>query len=216
MVSGGGSLEELVPIARRIERELLARGADDVLLRTPPVAGEETSGELLERAVEIQPDAQKGLWLLGMGHAQRGDDAFAISYWQSLMALLQPGSNIAATVQAQIEDAEARLGMSPTPTPVAEADTEDTTTGSDDGWSGTRLVITAIDGAQAALDQGVAGSDGHIVEQAETHALGGQGGHGRPRLRAAARRLQQHCRRPLQRALDQPLFALSFPLGLFG
>ena len=37
---------------------------------------------------------------------------------------------------------------------MAGAETEDTAIGSDDGWSGTRLVITAADGAQAALDQG--------------------------------------------------------------
>ena len=114
------------------------------------------SMDMLERALEIQPDAQKGLWLLGMGHAQRGDDAFAISYWQTLMESLQPGSNVAATVQAQIEEAQARMGMMPGTLPAATDQLEATGQAGDDsdGWSGTRLVITAAEGAQAALAQG--------------------------------------------------------------
>ncbi|MEJ2402324.1 MAG: tetratricopeptide repeat protein [Xanthomonadales bacterium] len=114
------------------------------------------SMDLLERAVEIQPGAQKGLWLLGMGHAQRGDDAFAISYWQSLMEQLEPGSNVAATVQRQIADAQARLGMTPDAQPAAMPEPVAGEPAAQDsaGWAGTRLVITAADGARAALAQG--------------------------------------------------------------
>jgi len=130
--------------------------AEGWIFLTPDGRIPDRSMDLLERAVEIQPDAQKGLWLLGMGHAQRGDDAFAISYWQSLMDLLQPGSNIAATVQAQITEAQARLGMTPDtpPTAVAASGADDTIAEDADGWTGTRLVITAADGARAALAQG--------------------------------------------------------------
>jgi cytochrome c-type biogenesis protein CcmH len=66
---------------------------------------------MLERAVEAEPSQQKGLWLLGVAAAQAGDDAFAISYWESLLGLLEAGSSVAQSVQAQINEARARLGM---------------------------------------------------------------------------------------------------------
>ena len=66
---------------------------------------------MLERAVEAEPTQQKGLWLLGVAAAQSGDDAFAISYWESLLAQLEPGSPVAQSVQAQINEARTRLGM---------------------------------------------------------------------------------------------------------
>ena len=78
--------------------------AEGWIFLTPDGRIPDRSMDMLERAVEIQPDAQKGLWLLGMGHAQRGDDAFAISYWQSLMALLQPGSKPRGPLQIAIDD----------------------------------------------------------------------------------------------------------------
>ena len=43
------------------------------------------------------------------------------------------------------------------------------------------------------------------------HALGGQGRHGRPRLRAAPRGLQRHGRQPLQRALAEPRAGRATP-----
>lgn len=72
---------------------------------------DETSLAMLERAVELEPAQQKGLWLLGIAAAQAGDDAFAISYWDSLLAQLDPGSPVAQSVQGQINEAKARLGM---------------------------------------------------------------------------------------------------------
>ena len=130
--------------------------AESWIFQTPDGRIPDRSMAMLERALEIQPDAQKGLWLLGMGHAQRGDDAFAISYWQTLMDSLQPGSSIAATVQSQIDEAQARMGMTPGTPPLAmtEPEAAQPTGDADDGWAGTRLVVTAAEGAQAALDQG--------------------------------------------------------------
>ena len=53
---------------------------------------DEASVAMLERAVELEPAQQKGLWLLGIAAAQAGDDAFAISYWESLLAQLEPAA----------------------------------------------------------------------------------------------------------------------------
>lgn len=121
---------------------------------------------MLERALDIEPEAQKGLWLMGIAQSQRGDVVFAISYWQSLLALLEPGSNIANTVQQQISEAQASMGLEPdTPVDmaalheghdhaVAEAEAETPAEATDGAWQGTRLVITADEGAQAALEAG--------------------------------------------------------------
>ena len=74
------------------------------------------SKQLIESALAIDPQQQKGLWLLGMAVAQEGDEAKAISIWQQLLAQLDPASGAAQNVGQQIEMAKARLGQA---TPVA-------------------------------------------------------------------------------------------------
>ena len=128
---------------------------------------------LLERALELNPEEQKGLWLMGIASAQAGDFAFAISYWESLLELLEPGSPVAQSVQNQINEAQARLGMEPTPVPVAaeamaQTDTQPAIEAqvpaqpaaedqppvpptADGAWQGTPVRISASDEAQAAI-----------------------------------------------------------------
>jgi len=62
MLSGGGSLEELVPLAREIERDLMARGADSVEFRGVPneeIAIQIDSKTLFELGVPLHKIAQK-------------------------------------------------------------------------------------------------------------------------------------------------------------
>jgi cytochrome c-type biogenesis protein CcmH len=141
---------------------------------------DEDSVAMLERAVEQEPAQQKGLWLLGIAAAQAGDDAFAVSYWESLLAQLEPGSPVAQSVQAQVNEEKARLGMeveapppgsvpaaaaadSPADSAAAVADPAPPTpeaapAGSAErgcgGWQGTRVRITASAAAQAAIPPG--------------------------------------------------------------
>ena len=84
-----------------------------------PVFGEEAM-ELLQRAVATDPQLQKGLWLLGIAHAQRGENQPAIDYWQSLLSQLDPASDIAQTVSAQIQ----QLQPSSTPAPAPSSPME--------------------------------------------------------------------------------------------
>ena len=132
---------------------------------------------MLERAVEAAPNQQKGLWLLGVAAAQAGDDAFAISYWESLLALLEAGSPVAQSVQAQVNEARARLGMEietpaslalPESHPEIQAEPQavddlaqesapapaKTSEQSDAGWQGTEVRITASEAATAAIPPG--------------------------------------------------------------
>jgi cytochrome c-type biogenesis protein CcmH len=98
------------------------------------------SMELIESALEIDPQQQKGQWLLGMILAQEGNDARAIEVWQGLLAQLEPGSGPAQAVTEQIQMAQTRTpmtGMDAAPvqaagtetaaaeTPIAESPTEE-------------------------------------------------------------------------------------------
>ena len=65
---------------------------------------------LLERAVQLEPDNQRGLWLLGISDFQQGRFAEAASTWRTLQPMLQPGSNVAQAVAQQIALADARGG----------------------------------------------------------------------------------------------------------
>ena len=67
--------------------------------------------QLIEAALEINPQQQKGLWLMGMVAAQNGDEAGAIETWQSLLALLTPESGPAQAVTQQIEMAKMRMSV---------------------------------------------------------------------------------------------------------
>ncbi|HTV86613.1 MAG TPA: tetratricopeptide repeat protein [Dyella sp.] len=69
--------------------------------------------ELLEQAVKLEPDNQRGLWLLGISDFQQGHFADAAATWRVLQPQLQPGSNVAQAVAQQIALADARAGGTP-------------------------------------------------------------------------------------------------------
>lgn len=57
---------------------------------------------LLDRALEIDPNHQKALWLRGLAAAQSGDDARAATAWRRLLAQLEPGSGVAQIITEQL------------------------------------------------------------------------------------------------------------------
>jgi len=67
--------------------------------------------QLIESALVIDPNQQKGLWIMGMASAQAGDDTQAISYWTKLQEQLDPASGPFQAVSQQIEAAQTRMGM---------------------------------------------------------------------------------------------------------
>lgn len=85
----------------------------------------EQAVSLLTRAIELEPTAQKALWLLGLGAYQQGAFQAALDHWEQLLALLEPDSGVADTVIEQINNARQQLGMEllsgapPTAAPVA-------------------------------------------------------------------------------------------------
>ncbi len=69
--------------------------------------------ELLKRAVQLQPDSQRGLWLLGISDFQHARYHEAQATWRLLQPQLEPGSAVAKAVAEQIAVAGARAGDAP-------------------------------------------------------------------------------------------------------
>lgn len=69
--------------------------------------------ELVKRAVELSPDNQTGLWLIGMGYEEQGAYKKAISYWNKLMPLLTDDQS-KAQVQKLINRAKRTAGITTT------------------------------------------------------------------------------------------------------
>ncbi len=62
--------------------------------------------ELLQKAIAIDPQNQKALWLLGTAHFERGDFVSAVNLWKRLQQLLPAGSEDAQAMAANIAEAE--------------------------------------------------------------------------------------------------------------
>lgn len=77
--------------------------------------------DLLKRAVELQPDSQRGLWLLGISDFQHARYRDAQATWRLLLPQLEPGSAVAKAVADQIAMAGARAGDAPAPASTAAA-----------------------------------------------------------------------------------------------
>lgn len=78
--------------------------------------------DLLERAVQQEPDNQRGLWLLGISQFQHDRYAEAATTWRKLQPMLEPGSTVAKAVAEQIAIAEARAGGTPVAQETPTAD----------------------------------------------------------------------------------------------
>ncbi|MDR3446040.1 tetratricopeptide repeat protein [Dyella sp.] len=94
--------------------------ADSLLREDHRIEGR--AQELLERAVKIDPQSQRGLWLLGISQFQHDQYTEAAATWRQLQPQLDPSSNVAKAVQEQIAVAESRAnGGKATPeTPATE------------------------------------------------------------------------------------------------
>jgi len=79
-------------------------------------------GQLLQTALQQQPDNLKGLWLMGHWKYQRGDNQGAIENWQQVAQQLPPGNEEdAAAIKQQIQLARTRMiGEGDTAQPATE------------------------------------------------------------------------------------------------
>lgn len=107
---------------------LLADYADAIAMSN----GESLEGkptELLQKALNVDPQNQKALWLLGTAYFERGDFTSAVNLWTRLQKLIPEGSEDAQAMAANINEAKNYLerqrkgefGKAPEPA-VASAD----------------------------------------------------------------------------------------------
>ena len=151
--------------ARRIagdHPQLLVDSADIMVMAN---GGRFTSeaAELLERALHVQPENAKGLWLMGHYEYQDEDFQSAVDYWQRAAAQLPPDSEDTRAIRQQIEQAESRLlaaGGSLAPaaetrtTPATDASAETRTAPASDASAETRAA-PAADAATTAVEVSV-------------------------------------------------------------
>lgn len=107
--------------------DVLVDYADSYAMST----GESLEGkpmQMITRALAIDPNNQKGLWLAGTAAYDRGDYNAAISQWQKLLSLLQPGSQEAEAMMSNISEARSLIaragGVAPPPSAAAETPTQ--------------------------------------------------------------------------------------------
>jgi cytochrome c-type biogenesis protein CcmH len=110
-----GNANRLVPGNPAIMIEL----AETMLFTSGQPEVSDEARQLIEAALAIDPNQQKGLWIMGMASAQEGDDTQAIAYWQKLLGLLEPASGPHQAVTEQIEMAQTRMGQAPVAAPTA-------------------------------------------------------------------------------------------------
>jgi cytochrome c-type biogenesis protein CcmH len=110
-----GNANRLVPGNPAIMIEL----AETMLFTSGQPEVSDEARQLIEAALAVDPNQQKGLWIMGMASAQEGDDTQAIAYWQKLLGLLEPASGPHQAVTEQIEMAQTRMGQAPVATQTA-------------------------------------------------------------------------------------------------
>ncbi len=91
---------ELVPN----DAQLLADYADAMAMANGERL-DERSIALIRRAVQADPNNQKALWLGGTAEFESGNFAGAVKYWEHLLKLLPPNSEVSQTMAANIEEA---------------------------------------------------------------------------------------------------------------
>jgi cytochrome c-type biogenesis protein CcmH len=80
---------------------------------------------LLQRAVQAQPQSQRGLWLLGIASYQKNDFAAAATTWEQLLAVLPEDAEPRAQLLERIADARQQAGLPAMPAAAAAATARD-------------------------------------------------------------------------------------------
>ncbi|MDX1250914.1 MAG: c-type cytochrome biogenesis protein CcmI [Gammaproteobacteria bacterium] len=86
------------------DAQLLADYADSMAMANGERL-DERSVALIKRAIQADPNNQKALWLAGTAEFEAGNFTAAVGYWERLLKLLPPGSEVANTMASNIEEA---------------------------------------------------------------------------------------------------------------
>jgi cytochrome c-type biogenesis protein CcmH len=105
-----GALDKARALAPQ-EPTLMVEYAEAIALANPERKFDGEARGLLEQALTIEPNHQRGLWLLGISEAQAQNYAAAVVAWEKLQPMLEPGSDVARSVATQIAEARQRAGV---------------------------------------------------------------------------------------------------------
>ena len=97
---------------------LMAATAEARSMARPDHRIDSDTRALLEKALAVDPQHQRALWLLGIAEYQSGDYVAAAETWSRLHALLDPASEVAASVAEQIRLARAHASADAPSTPA--------------------------------------------------------------------------------------------------
>lgn len=99
--------------------DVMIEYAEAQVLASPTRRFEGEPLALLQRAVQAQPQSQRGLWLLGIASYQKNDFATAAATWEQLLAVLPAEAEPRAQLLERIADARQQAGMPPLPETAA-------------------------------------------------------------------------------------------------
>lgn len=102
------------------DAQLLADYADSMAMANGERL-DERSIALIKRAIQADPNNQKALWLAGTAEFEAGNFTAAVGYWERLLKLLPPGSEVANTMASNIEEARGLASGRPVPAQAAPA-----------------------------------------------------------------------------------------------
>ncbi|MFZ5593657.1 MAG: c-type cytochrome biogenesis protein CcmI [Pseudomonadota bacterium] len=102
------------------DAQLLADYADSMAMANGERL-DERSIALIKRAIQADPNNQKALWLAGTAEFEAGNFTAAVGYWERLLKLLPPGSEVANTMASNIEEARGLASGRPAPAQAAPA-----------------------------------------------------------------------------------------------
>lgn len=116
-----GALDKAVAMIPN-DPDLLADYADALAM----TSGQTLEGkpmEMVKRALKLDPNHEKSLWLAGTAAYNEGDYPGAVAYWNRLLKQMTPGSKESQQVMSIIAEAQ-DLASGKTPSPAAQATAE--------------------------------------------------------------------------------------------
>ena len=103
--------------------DLLVETAQARLYADPQRRMDAEAVQLLQRALQLQPEHQRARWFLGVSQRQQGQPAEAARTWEPLLA--QVDAATAASLRKEIDNARTAAGMKPLPQPAPVAASTD-------------------------------------------------------------------------------------------
>jgi cytochrome c-type biogenesis protein CcmH len=100
--------------------DVMVEYAEALALAAPGRRFDGQSLQLLQEAMAMQPEHQRGMWLLGISAMQAGDPIAAIGHWERLQALIGDDGEARDSLQQQIDAARVQAGLGGEPAVAAQ------------------------------------------------------------------------------------------------